>query len=174
MWGRKVRPAMLRGCVGVFVLALGVGAGGAGATAGPAIGQFEIKSLKAIPGRVELQSQNAFSRGDPRRGAIDDNGEITADDNSIARVRTALEIEYTFSRFFKGRIGVEYEKERLDDFSSIDDVNSFDSLKLDEYEVEGIVVLIPRPKEGFGLGWLVEYEHSAQGGSNRLHYGPIV
>ena len=144
-------------------------------SAGPAIGQFEIKSLKAEPGRVELQSQNAFSFGNPRRRTTDVGGEIEADDNSIASVRAALEIEYTFSRFFKGRIGIEYEKERLDDFSSLSEANSFDRLRLDEYEVEGIIVFLSRPKQGFGLGLLVEYEHSAEAdGARTLNYGPII
>ncbi len=128
-----------------------------------------------VPGRVELQSQNAFGIGNPRRAAIDDGGEIEADDNSIASVRAALEAEYTFNHYLKTRIGIEYEKERIDDPASLEAANDFASMRLEEYEVEAIVVLVPRPKDGFALGLLGEYEHpAAAGGARTFNFGPII
>ena len=175
MVGGKARSAVNRGRSYRALAALVAIGSVDGAYAGPAIGQLEIKSLNMVPGRIELQSQNAFGVGNPGRAAIDDNGDIEADDNSIARVRAALEAEYTINSYLKTRIGIEYEQERLDELTSLGAANEFAALQLDEYELEGIVVLIPRSTEGLALGLLVEYEHPAEdGGARTLNYGPIV
>jgi hypothetical protein len=81
----------------------------------PAIGQFEIKSLDAEPGEIEFQSQNAYALGQPRqKSGFKDDGEQLGDGNSVALQRHALEVEYGFSRTLKGRLGIEYEKERAE------------------------------------------------------------
>jgi hypothetical protein len=174
MLGRGLRRAHC--CARAFCLWVAVAViGPEVAAAGPAIGQLEIKSLNMVPGRVELQSQNAFGIGDPRRGAILDDGEIEADDNSIAKVRAALEAEYTFNHYFKTRIGIEFEDERIDDASSFEAANQFGPVRLEEYELEAIVVLVPRPEQGFALGLLGEYEHpAASDGARTFNLGPIV
>lgn len=145
------------------------------AEAGPAIGQFEIKSAKSTPGEFEFQSQNAYDVGLPRRQTRVVGGDLEADHNSLPRQRHALEIEYGITTFLKARIGVEYEKERREDPLSVRDANGFEDLKLDEYEAEVIWVLIPRREEGFALGVVVEYEHPAESGSSKkLNYGPLI
>ena len=183
MWGKTLRRAVRRR-VGYARHGKGRRAGLAvGAllaapsslTAGPAVGQFEIKSLDAVPGRIEFQSQNAYTLGNPRRSVVEDDDEIEGDDNSVSRARAALELEYSFTRYFKTRIGIEYEKERIEDAASLDEVNDFDRLRLDEYAFEGILILIPRPKQGFALGAVVEYELPFErGGARTLNYGPII
>ena len=184
MWGKTLRrarldcvqrrkggPAGLAACVAVGFL-FGTPSP---AFAGPAIGQFEIKSLDAVPGRIEFQSQNAYTLGNPRRAVVEDGDEIEGDDNSVSRARAALELEYSFTRYFKTRIGIEYEKERIDDATSLNEVDDFDQLRLDEYAFEGILILVPRPKHGFGLGVVVEYELPFErGGVRTLNYGPII
>lgn len=150
-------------------------AGSASAFAGPAIGQFEIKSLRSTPGEFEFQSQNAYDLGIPRRRTETVGGELEADHNSLARQRNALELEYGITTFLKARIGVEYERERREDPTSIHDAQGFEDLKLDEYEAELIWVLVPRRGDGFGLGVVVEYEHPAEsGGTRKLNYGPLL
>ncbi len=144
------------------------------AMAGPSIGQFEIKSLESTPGEFEFQSQNAYDLGIPRRQTRVVGGELEADDNSLPRQRHALEIEYGITTFLKARIGIEFEKERREDPLTVRDANGFESLKLDEYEAEVIWVLIPRRDQGFALGVVVEYEHSAESNAQKLNYGPLI
>lgn len=145
------------------------------ALAGPAVGQFEIKTLTVEPGEIEFQSQNAYAIGVPDRlTASDSAGGFLADDNSIARWRNALELEYGFTKFLKARIGIEYESERFDDPETFGEAQSFAELKLDEYAAEVIWVVIPRDGDGFALGLLAEYEHPAErGGARTLISGPI-
>lgn len=148
--------------------------GSSTAVAGPAIGQFEIKSLRSTPGQFEFQSQNAYDLGIPRRQTRTMGGEFEADHNSLPRQRNALEIEYGITTFLKARLGVEYERERREDPTSVHDAQGFEDLKLDEYEAEVIWVLVPRRGDGFGLGVVVEYEHPAEsGGTKKLNYGPL-
>jgi hypothetical protein len=183
MWGKMLRRAVRRredysetskgGRAGLAFAALLVAPGSL--TAGPAVGQFEIKSLDAVPGRIEFQSQNAYTLGNPRRAVVEDDDEIEGDDNSVSRARAALELEYSVTRYFKTRIGIEYEKERIDDAASLGEVDDFDRLRLDEYAFEGILILVPRPKQGFALGAVVEYELPFErGGARTLNYGPII
>lgn len=170
-WGAS-RPAG----IGAWALVVaGVGALPIAAEAGPAIGQFEIKTLDAEPGEIEFQSQNAYAFGSPRRRTIaTPDGEIEADGNSLARQRHALEVEFGITTFLKGRIGVEYEKERREDPTSIRDAQGYEDLKLDEYAAELIWVMVPRKGDGIGLGIVVEYEIPAEkGGAQTLIAGPI-
>ena len=53
-------------------------------SAGPSIGQFEIKSLDAVPGRIEFQSQNAYTLGNPRRSVATENDEIEGEARASA------------------------------------------------------------------------------------------
>jgi hypothetical protein len=147
-----------------------------GALGGPAIGQFEIKTLSAEPGEIEFQSQNAFAFGVPKRRTMPNGaGGLDADDNSIARERYGLEVEIGIATFFKMRAGIEYEKERLEELILPSEADAFGDLKLDEYALEGVGILIPRRSHGFALGFVVEYEHPAEaGGSRTLAGGPIV
>jgi hypothetical protein len=183
MWGKTSRRAVRRreshagisnGQRASLALAALLAAPGT-LTAEPAIGQFEIKSLDAVPGRIEFQSQNAYTLGNPRRAVVEDDDEIEGDENSVSRARAALELEYSVTRYFKTRIGLEYEKERIDDPASLGEVDDFDQLRLDEYAFEGILILIPRSKQGFALGAVVEYELPFErGGVRTLNYGPII
>ncbi|MDX2257708.1 MAG: hypothetical protein NW205_02220 [Hyphomicrobiaceae bacterium] len=147
-----------------------------GAEAGPAVGQFELKDLDNDPGRVELQSQNAHSWGQPRRrSALDDGGERLYDDNSIARQRHALEVEMTLTHFFRMRIGIEYEKERIEEPGALAEANAFGELSLDEVALEGVFILLPVPKAGgAGIGFVAEFEHPLEGGDlNSIVLGPL-
>lgn len=146
-----------------------------GARSEPAIGQFEIKSLDADPGEIEFQSQNAYSFGQPRtRNGLDADGEHVGDGNSIARQRHALEVEYSFSTRLKGRLGIEYEKERSDFEPDRASGTHYDALKLDEYAAELIWVAVPREGDGFGLGAVLEFEYPTEPQSSKtLVAGPI-
>lgn len=145
-----------------------------GAIAGPAVGQFEMKTLESEPGEIEFQSQNAYAFGNPNRQIIQDNGELEADDNSLARQRNALELEFGITKYLKTRIGIEYEKERREDPTTPRAAEGYEDLKLDEYAVEAIGIIIPRHGDGFGLGAVVEYEIAAEsGGGQSLNFGPI-
>lgn len=145
------------------------------AAAGPAVGQFEVKSLDAEPGEIEFQSQNAYAFGSPRRKTMrNDDGELEADDNTLPRVRNALELEFGLTHYLKTRIGIEYEKERREEPATLSAANGYDELKLDEYAAEVILVLKRREGDGTGLGFVVEYEHPAEsGGTRTLIAGPI-
>lgn len=141
---------------------------------GPAVGQFEIKSLSVEPGEVELQSQNAFAHAIPRRRVASGSGGLVGDDNSLPRRFHALEIEYGFSHVFKARLGIEFDNERQEDFATVAEANQFDHVQLDEVEGEAILVLKRRHGDGFGLGLLVEYEHPIEAESARtVLAGPI-
>ncbi|MEQ1670708.1 MAG: hypothetical protein ABL893_07615, partial [Hyphomicrobium sp.] len=129
------------------------------AVAGPAIGQFEIKTVGAEPGATEWQSQNDVSLGNPRRRlATGDDGDLAADDNSITRQRHALEGEWGLTSFLKARIGIAFERERFDDPQSAGDADRMHELKFDEVGFETNWTLVPRHGDGFGLGLLIEYE----------------
>jgi hypothetical protein len=150
-------------------------AAGRYAHSGPAIGQFEIKTLGAEPGEIEFQSQNAYFTGNPRRLMSGDaQAGIEADDNTISRQLNALEIEVGISRYLKTRVGIEYERERLDDLGSFEEADRFGALKLEEIGAEAIVVFVPRAGDGWGLGMVVEYEMPVEsGGAKTLNVGPI-
>lgn len=165
-------PRVFRVSLASMLLAASTCAATAG---GPAIGQFELKDLEAGAGYLQFQSQNAYSWGEPRRktGRGDD-GELIADENTVVRMRNALEMEMGFTRYLKSRIGIEFEKERIDDPATLAGANDFDSLKLSEIGGEIIGIMIPRDGDGFGLGAVVEIEHPLGGGEeNSVVMGPI-
>jgi hypothetical protein len=168
-----LRVAGARSAIWVLTVA---GAAGlpAGAGAGPAIGQFEVKTLDSEPGEIEFQSQNAYALGVPRRKTVLENGELEGDDNSQARDRNALELEFGITHSLKTRIGIEYEAERREEFTTLREADGFQDLKLDEYAAEVIWIPIPRKGDGIGLGFVVEYEVPAESGEAKtLIAGPI-
>jgi hypothetical protein len=171
-----LRGAPRQGAIAACAVAVSCGSAlsGGPAAAGPAIGQFEVKTLSSEPGEIEFQSQNAYAFGQPRRKTITKGGELEADDNSLARQRNALELEFGLTPFLKSRIGIEYEKERREDPASIHDAGGYEHLKLDEYAAEVIWIAIPRKGDGLGVGVVVEYEVPAEsGGAQTLIAGPI-
>ncbi len=148
------------------------------AWAGPAINQFEVKDLDSSPGDFEFQSQNAYSTGQPRRRVIDDGGgDLSFDDNTVIRQREALEIQVGITDWFRVRVGIEYEQERLDDPDAFADANRFGDLELDEVAFEGVVIFIKPKDKAIGLGLLVEYGLPVSGeaeAQSELYVGPII
>lgn len=155
---RRSSNQRTRGLCALFSAVAAVSALQCPAWAGPAIGQFELKTLESEPGYLEFQSQNAWSFGQPSRTAAAVGGETLYDDNSVMRQRHALEMELGFTTFLKMRIGIEYEKERLDEPVSIASGDAFGALKLEEVGGELIAVFIERDGDGFGLGAVAEVE----------------
>jgi hypothetical protein len=158
--------------VTALILVLGPGA----ALAQPFINQFELKTLESEPGGFEFQSQNAWSWGHPaRRIEGDDANGFVVDENSITRERYALEVEAGFTHVLKGRIGIEFERERLDSPATIAQANDFDELTLSEVGAELIAILVPRDEDGTGLGLVAEIEGPLdQEEPNTLTLGAIV
>ncbi len=164
---RHFLPAALRAAV----LAM---AGAAPAAAGPAVGQFELKTLESAPGYMEFQSQNAWSFGQPGRQSAEVDGAWVYDDNTVIRQRQALEMELGFTRYLKMRIGIEFEQERIEDPPTPAQANDFAALRLEEIGTEVIAILIPRDGDGFGLGTVVEVERPFEDGAQMsLFMGPI-
>jgi hypothetical protein len=146
------------------------------AAAEPFIGQFEPKTLESEPGSFEFQSQNAWSWNQPaRRIENDDTNGFLADENSVTRERYALELEIGLTNFVKTRIGIEFEKERIDEPLTIAQANDFDELKLAEIGAEVIAVLLPRNGDGAGVGFVAEIEGPVdQEEANHFVLGTIV
>ncbi len=148
------------------------------AFAGPAINQFEVKDLESGPGEFEFQSQNAWSTGQPRRRFIETSpGEYLFDDNSVARQREALEIQMGITDYFRIRLGIEFEQERIDDPASFAEADMMGPLKLDEVALEGVIVFVKPKPEGVGLGLLIEYGNPVNAGPEEpaeLYLGPII
>lgn len=170
--------AMLHAVAGLVCAGLlGAILGPVSAIAGPSIGQFELKDLEAEPGSMEFQSQNAHSWGQPSRNFQDEGGgEFLYDDNSVTHQRHALELEWSLATFMRLRVGIEYEKERLDDPEDLSFANAFADLKLEEVALEVVTILKPVPQSGgIGFGTLTEFEHPLSSGElNVLNFGPIV
>ena len=145
--------------------------------AGPAVNQFEIKDLESAPGDVQIQSQNAWSTGQSRRrSAVAASGEIAFDDNTVIKQREALEIQLGITDWFRVRLGVEFEQERLDQPASFAEANSFAPLKFDEVAVEGVLVFVKPKEDGVGLGLLMEYgsPFGEMEAAAEFYIGPIV
>lgn len=168
----------MRGARGLFTLALCVAGGWPlQLAAEPAIGQFELKDLENEAGEVELQSQNAYTLGQPRRRLTETSpGVFAYDENSVTRQRHALEIEMTMTSFFRMRVGVEFEKERFDEPASPSQADGFAALELTEVALEGVVIVKPIPESGgIGFGLLSEFEHPlAREELNSILFGPIL
>ncbi|MDY0065030.1 MAG: hypothetical protein RBS02_01510 [Steroidobacteraceae bacterium] len=145
------------------------------AQAEPAIGQFELKTLESASGRLEFQSQNAWSwRHPPRRIAATPDG-IVFDENEAVRARHALEVEVGLTRTLKMRVGVEFERERIEEPPSIHEANAFDDLSLTELGAEIIVVLSAREGDGGGFGLVAELEHALdREDPNRIVLGGVM
>ena len=146
------------------------------AQAGPAINQFEVKDLEVEIGRWEFQSQNAFSWNQPDRRAVEvAPEEFIFDDNSVVQQRYALEIEYGLTTRFRTRFGIEFEQERIDDPPSLEERNDFDSIEFEELAVEGVLVLLPVPEKGVGLGLLGEYQYTLEASdADSFVFGPVI
>lgn len=144
------------------------------AVAGPSIGQFELKNLEAGEGYLEFQSQNAWGFGQPSRETAVDGAERIYDDNTVIAQRHALEMEMGFTEYLKMRVGIEYERERVDDPAGLAEADTFGALKLEELGAEVIGILVPREGDGFGLGGVVEVERSLERGEQMsVVMGPI-
>lgn len=145
------------------------------AAAGPAVNQFEMKDLEVDPGQYQFQSQNAFMMGEPGRRYRLQPGGIVFDDNTVLRQRHALELESHMTSFFRGRVGIEYEKERIDDPVLASRANAFEDLKLTSVAVEGVLVLVPVKGDGIGLGLMTEYDHAlSRKEADNWYIGPIL
>jgi len=142
---------------------------------GPAINQFEVKDLEVEVGQWEFQSQNAYSWGQPdREFAEDEPGEFEFDENSVVRQRYALELEVGVLEWLRTRVGIEFEQERIDDPVTVDERNDFESLTLEEIALEFVAVAVPVPENGFGWGFLVEYQFVRdRSESDSIVFGPI-
>ncbi|MEW8651489.1 MAG: hypothetical protein AB2564_15085, partial [Candidatus Thiodiazotropha sp.] len=147
-----------KGLARVISVVTGVLFTGSAAVSGPAIGQFEVKNLNAEPGEIEFQSQNAHMSGNPKRELRNVDGEVEYDDNSVTKQRHALELEFGITTRFKSRIGIEYEKERLDDPENPGEADDFNDLELSEIGAEIIWVLDPIEENDWGFGLVAEYE----------------
>lgn len=146
------------------------------AQAGPAIGQFEVKDLEVEAGTLQFQSQNAFALGQPRRRVVETSpGSFEYDDNSVTRQRHSLELEAHVTSFFRSRVGIEFEKERLDSPELAEQADSYGSLKLASAAIEGVLVIIPTKGHGLGLGLMTEFDHSLSSKeADNWFIGPIV
>ena len=130
--------------------------------AGPAINQFEVKDLEVEVGKWEFQSQNAHAFSLPDRKFVSSDSEgFEYDDNSVSKQRHAFEIEVGLTPNLRSRLGIEYEKERLDgDEISHHQRDSFDELELEELAVEMVYVLRPPTDDQLGLGLLFEFQYA--------------
>lgn len=145
------------------------------AVAGPAVNQFEMKDLEVDPGHYQFQSQNAFMIGEPRRRFLLQPGGTVFDDNAVMRQRHALELEAHLTSYFRSRVGIEFEKERLDDPVIPARADAFEDLKLTSVAVEGVVVLVPVKGNGVGLGIMTEFDHAlSRSEADNWFIGPIV
>lgn len=158
----SLRPFFTHHGAPLFAVALVAVAFAPNASGGPAIGQFEIKSVGAEPGETEWQTQNDFSFGNPRRRlATDANGDLIADENSVTRQRNAMEVELGLTSFLKTRIGISFQRERMDDPSTAGQANAFDELIFDGFGFETNWTLVPRKGDGIGVGFVIEYDRPA-------------
>lgn len=148
-------------------------------SAGPLINQFELKDLESEAGNIEVESQSAFSSGQPRRGFVDTtgNGDFTFDDNTVVRQNHEIGIGLGLTDWLKIGVGIEFEQERLDNPGDVEQANAFANLKLDQLQFEGVLVLVKPEKDGIGLGLFIEYNHPAPGDAEapgELFFGPIL
>jgi hypothetical protein len=149
-----------------------------------AINQFELKDLEVEVGQWEFQSQNAHVWGHPRRKFLEEQpGEFEYDDNALGQQRHAVEMEYGATAWMRNRIGIEFEKERLDDPPTFSMRDDFSALVLDEIAAEVVVVFVPtdaRPQGqgwdiGWGLGMLIEYQYLVDPDeADSIVVGPII
>lgn len=143
--------------------------------AGPAVHQFEVKRLETEAGEVELQSQNAYAWGEPRRRfAEEEPGEFVFEDNTVTPQRNALEVEASLTNFFRTRLGIEFEKEWLEEPSTPAEANAYGPWELTELAIEGVLVLVPIKPNSVGWGLLSEFEHPVTGEANTILGGPII
>jgi hypothetical protein len=135
-----------------------------------------MKDLHVEQGDLQFQSQNAYSAGQPRRAVAETApGTYAFDDNTLAGERYALELEAHLTSFFRTRVGIEFEKSRLDDPPSLSTADAYGSLQLSEVSVERVAVLVPVKRFGVGLGAIAEYNHALSAAEpDTLFFGPIL
>lgn len=169
--------ARLRAVAAVLAALAGLGLAEP-AAAGPAINQFETKDLEAEAGNVQFQSQNAYMIGNPRRASrVGSDGEMLYDNSSVTRERLAQELEVSWTSFLRTRIGLELEKERLDDPATFAEADAYASLRATELQFEGVAILVPvdEKRGGVGIGLIAEYQHSlVRGSADTLFMGTIL
>ncbi len=123
---------------------------------------------------MQFQSQNAIAFGQPKRRIQVVDGQTQYDDNTVAKERYALELQASMTTWFRGRVGIEFEKSRFDDVTSPALATAFDNLELSNAALEGVVIVIP-PKDGrIGLGALGEYERGLTEKLDLFSVGPII
>jgi len=143
--------------------------------AGPGVDQFEMKDLDSEPGDLQFQSQNAFSSGVPRRNVVQTApGHYAFDDNPATRARLALEMQMGITSWLRTRLGIEFEKSKLDDPGLLARANAYEALQLSSIQLEGVVVFKPVKKDGIGFGLLTEFDSGVKAGGKQLYIGPII
>ena len=144
--------------------------------ADPAINQFEVKDLEVEVGRFEFQSQNAHAWNQPSRAFVArPPGDFEYDDNAVVSQRHALELKVGIVEWLRSRVGVEFEKERLDEPPAFSMRDDFDALTLEELAIETMIVLVPVDDRRIGIGLLAEYQQVLEGSEpNSFVFGPIV
>lgn len=142
----------------------------------PAVNQFEIKDLEVEVGVWEFQSQNAHAWGQPGRRFVEERpGVFEYDDNAVVQQRHALEMEVGTFTWMRNRIGIEFEKERVEEPAAFSKRNQFNALKLEEIAAEAVLVFIDQERFGTGLGLLVEYQHTLEAEEpDSIVFGPIL
>jgi hypothetical protein len=134
-----------------------------------------MKDLDSEPGAFQFQSQNAFSTGLPRRRVVETApGVFAFDDNPATRERLALEMQMGITSWFRARLGVEFEKSKLDDPGLPARADAFGDLQLSSVAMEGVIVLKQIKGDGMGLGLLTEFDGATREGGKQLYIGPII
>lgn len=139
----------------------------------PKVGQFEIKSLDAEQGEVEIEVQSDASVNNPRRKALVEEDEVEFDENTVTNQRHEIGINFGLANWLKVGLGIELEEERGDEPASFAEAEGFDSLKWTEIALEGLVVLVPVKTNGIGLGVYVEAEIPKSEEARTVTLGPI-
>lgn len=156
-------------------VAMSIVAGASPAAAGPGVDQFEVKDLESDPGDLQFQSISAFSGGMPQRRVVTTGpGQYQFDDNSVTKARSALEMQAGITEWFRTRIGVEFEKGRLEDPGTPARANAFEDMRLASVAIEGVVVLKPIKGDGVGFGILTEFDSGIKEGGKQVYAGPII
>jgi hypothetical protein len=128
------------------------------------INQFEIKQPKVEAGEVEVEYLGDYHFGQPRRRFLQTPDGLALDANEFNRQRHTLGIGYGLTNWLGLQVGIEAEQARLEEAETLARANSFDELKVTEIQIEGTIVLVPAPKNGFGAAVLVEHNIALERG----------
>jgi hypothetical protein len=143
-------------------------------SAGTARAQFVVEEPEAEQGSVELEYNGDYHFGNPRRRVVEEGGEIIADENEVLRQRHVFGIGFGLTNYFAFSIEAELEQERLEDFDDLALANSFGDLEATEIQFEGIAVLRPLKKDGFGAAAFISYVAALGDDPNQFQIGPIL